>query len=426
MSKITDGLKLYQESLKTPVLRNKFLITIGILLLLRVIAHIPVPGVNANLLREFFSQNQILSLLNIFSGGTLASFAITALGLNPYIQASVVLQLFSLVSPKLDELRKEGEYGRQKINQYTRIITIPMGIVQAFGIYGLLRSQNIIGNLNPLMLVSLIITMIAGTMIMLFLAEMINNYGVGNGTSMIIFAGIVASIPVSIFQTVTVTDFSDPANLGNTFIFAAIMAIVIAGVVFVEEAVLRVPIHYALRGQKTYLPVKINSAGVMPIIFAVSLATAPSIVGQFLARLPNPLAVQIGNALSNILNTNSLAYMGIYFTLVVAFTVLYTQVVFKPKEVAEELRKSGGFIPGVRPGQATQARLNYLVNRLMLLGGVFLGVVAVIPTIAQKMTGITTLTIGGTSVLIGVSVIIELTKKVENVVQMYRYEKMTY
>jgi len=426
MAKYTQLLSLYAESIKTPVLRNKILFTLGLLLAFRFIAHIPVPGVNLDLLKEFFAQNQILSLLNIFSGGTLANFSIAALGLQPYIQASVIIQLFALVNPRLDELRKEGEYGRQKMNQYMRILTVPIAFVQAFVMYSLLRSQNIITSLSPITIIALLCSMVAGTMIMLFFAELINNYGLGNGTSMLIFAGIVASIPASVLQTVTVADFSNPQTLANFIAFLLVICVLIAGVVFVEEAVLRVPIHYANRGQKTYMPVKIDTAGVMPIIFAVSLATSPSLLGQYLAQTTNPQLIQVGQTLSRLFATTHPLYIIFYFSLVVAFTFFYTQVVFKPKEVSEELRKSGGFIPGVRPGIATEHRLQYITNRLMLVGGIFLGLIAVLPTLAQIATGITTLTVGGTSVLIGVSVIIELTKRIENVVQMYRYERLSY
>lgn len=426
MSKATQLLSLYSESLKTPILRSKVLFTIGLLLVFRLIAHIPVPGVNLNLLRQFFDQNQLLSLLNIFSGGTLANFSIAALGLQPYIQSSVIIQLLSMLYPKLDELRKEGEYGRQKLNQYMRILTIPIAFIQSFVMYSLLRSQNIITASSPLTILALLFSMVTGTMIILFFAELINNYGLGNGTSMLIFAGIVASMPVSIFRTVSVADFSSPQTLANFLTFLVVVIALIAGIVFVEEAVMRVPIHYANRGQKTYMPIKIDTAGVMPIIFAVSLATAPSLFGQYLSQTTKPQLINIGHTLTKLFSTGSWFYIVFYFLLVVAFTFFYTQVIFKPKEVSEELRKSGGFIPGVRPGLSTQSRFEFLVNRLMPIGGIFLGLIAILPILAQKATGITSLTVGGTSVLIGVSVIIDLTKRIENVVQMYRYERLSY
>ncbi|MBI2464882.1 preprotein translocase subunit SecY [Candidatus Shapirobacteria bacterium] len=426
MNQILHSLSLYIEGLKTPLLRKKIGFTIGILILFRLIAHIPVPGVDLALLRQFFAQNQVLSLLNIFSGGTLANFSIAALGLNPYINASVMMQLLAIVVPQLDELSKEGEYGRAKINQYTRIITIPLAIFLALGMYGILRSQNIIGTLSPLTLVALVASMLAGTMIMIFLGQLINQFGVGNGISMIIFAGIIAQLPVTALQTLSVSDFSNPQTMINLLVFAAMAIGLILAIVFVEEAVLRIPIHYAKRAQVTYLPIKVDTAGVMPIIFAVSLATIPSLIGQSLGKLSNPAIADPALALARLFRTDGYLYILFYFILVIGFTFFYTSVVFKPKDIAEELRKSGGFIPGIRPGQSTEKRLQYLINRVIAIGAVFLGFIAVSPSIVQNLTGITTLTIGGTSILIVVSVVIELTRKIENVVQTYNYDKLTY
>ncbi|MDP4009825.1 MAG: preprotein translocase subunit SecY [Candidatus Shapirobacteria bacterium] len=426
MNRIVKTLSLYLEGLKTPILRQKIIFTLGILILFRFIAYIPVPGVNLDLLRSFFNQNQLLSLLDIFSGGTLANFSIAALGLNPYINASVMMQLLTLVVPSLEELSKEGEYGRAKINQYTRIATIPLSIIQSIGMYGILRSQNIISNLSPLTLVGMIATMLAGTMIMIFFGELINNYGVGNGISMLIFAGIIARLPVSAFQTFATSDFSNPQTTMNIVIFMVLAFFLILGIVLVEEAVLRIPINYANRGQTTYLPIKVNTAGVMPIIFAVSLVTIPSILGQSLSSVSNPIISSVALNLSRWFRTDSYFYMIFYFLMVLGFTFFYTSVIFKPKDVANELRKSGGFVPGIRPGIATEKRLQYLINRVVFIGAVFLGAIAVMPSVVEKITGVTTLTIGGTSVLIVVSVVIELTRKIENVVQTYNYEKLTY
>ncbi|MFA6250939.1 MAG: preprotein translocase subunit SecY [Candidatus Shapirobacteria bacterium] len=426
MNRISQALRIFVDALKTPILRRKLLFTLAILILFRLIAHVPVPGVNTALLQQFFAQNQLLSLLDIFSGGTLANFSVAALGLNPYINASVMLQLLMLIVPQLEELRKEGEYGQAKISRYTRIATIPIAIVQAIGMYSILRSQNIIQNLSPLTLVALVTSMVAGTMIMIFLGETINQFGVGNGTSMIIFAGIVGRLPISVYQTLSVTDFSNPQNFANILVFLAIAIFLIFGIVMVEEAILRVPIHYAKRGQTTYLPIKVDTSGVMPIIFAVSLATVPSLVGQFVAKIPSPAIASIGQAIARLFRTDSLIYILFYFVLVIGFTFFYTSVVFKPKEISDELRKSGGFIPGIRPGISTEKRLSYLINRVLVIGAVFLGVIAVVPLIIQKITNVTTLTIGGTSILIVVSVIIELTRKIENVIQMHNYDKLSY
>ncbi|MCX6726518.1 MAG: preprotein translocase subunit SecY [Candidatus Shapirobacteria bacterium] len=426
MTAIIKSLSLYVEGLKTPLLRKKILFTLGILILFRFIAHVPVPGVNLELLRKFFASNQLLSLLDIFSGGTLGNFSIAALGLNPYINASVMMQLLQLVSPQLAELSKEGEYGRAKINQYTRIATIPLSVVQAFVMFGILRSQNLIVGFNPLTIAAMVATMTAGTMIMIFLGELINLSGVGNGISVLIFAGIISRLPISAYQTLTITDFSNPQNMINIIIFLAVAFFLVLAIVTVEEAILRIPVHYAKRGQQTYLPIKVDTAGVMPIIFAVSLATVPSLLGQALGKLPNVAIANFFLGLSRLFATTGYVYILFYFVLVIGFTFFYTTVVFKPKDIAEELRKSGGFIPGIRPGIATEKRLKYLINRIVAIGSVFLGFIAISPSIIQKLTGITGLTIGGTSVLIVVSVVIELTRKIENVVQTYNYDKLTY
>ncbi|MDD4106474.1 MAG: preprotein translocase subunit SecY [Candidatus Shapirobacteria bacterium] len=426
MNQLTKYLSLYFEGFKNKIFRKKILFTIGILVAFRFIAHIPVPGVNLSLLRQFFAQNQLLSLIDMFSGGTLANFSICALGLSPYISASVMMQLLALVVPQLEALQKEGEYGRSKINQYIRIATIPFAIINGLGMFAILRSQNIIPTYNLLTIIALVSSMLAGTMIMIFFGELINNYGAGNGVSMLIFAGIISRLPIGLIQTLTVTDFSNPQNGLNIIIFIAMALVMIGAIVLVEEAILRIPINYAKRGQSTYLPIKVNTAGVMPIIFAVSLSTVPSLLGQFLGKVPNQTIANIFNNLAHIFRTDGYFYMFFYFFLVIGFTFFYTSVVFKPKDIAEELRKSGGFIPGIRPGLSTEKRIQYLTNRVLLIGAVFLGVIAVTPSIVQKITNVTTLTIGGTSVLIAVSVILELTRKLENVVQTYNYDKLSY
>ena len=426
MNLIAKSLLLYVEGLKTPIFRKKLTITLLILIFFRFIAHIPVPGVNLTLLKQFFAQNQLLSLLDIFSGGTLVNFSIAALGLTPYINASVMMQLLALVVPRVEELQKEGEYGRAKINQYIRIATIPFAIVNSIGMLTILKTQNIITQISPLTIVAIICSMLAGTMIMIFLGELINLYGVGNGISMLIFAGIVCRLPVQFVQTLSVTDFSNSQNLLNILILFALVIVLVFCIVLVEEAILKVPINYAKRGQSTYLPIKVNTAGVMPIIFAVSLATFPSLIGQFLGKVPNQVVSSIATAIGSFFATDGYPYMIFYFFLVMGFTFFYTSVIFKPKDIADELRKSGGFIPGIRPGISTEKRLQYLINRVIVIGSLFLGLIAVAPSIVQKITGITTLTVGGTSILIVVSVIIELTRKLENVVQAQNYEKLSY
>jgi preprotein translocase subunit SecY len=426
MDQIRQALAIYIQGFKTPLLRKKLFFTLLVLVIFRLLAHIPVPGVNLKLLSQFFSQNQLLSLLDMFSGGTLANFSIVALGLAPYINASVMFQLLTMVVPSLEELSKEGEYGRAKINQYTHLATIPIALVQSFGMYSILRSQGIIDSLSPLTLIGLISSMVAGTMIMIFFGQLIDNYGLGNGVSMIIFAGIVSRLPISLIQTLTINDFSQPQTKLNLIILLTLAVLVILAIIFVEEAVLRIPVHYARRAQTTFLPLKINTAGVMPIIFAVSLATIPSLVSQFLVKVPQPTISAIASFINRYFQPQATGYIVFYFIMVMAFTFFYTSVVFKPKDIADQLRKSGGFIPGIRPGQATEKRLQYLLNRVVVIGAFFLALIAVTPSIIQKVTNITTLTIGGTSILIVVSVVVELSRKIENIVQTHNYDKLSY
>ena len=426
MNQIRQASVIYLQGLKTPLLRKKLFFTLLVLVIFRLLAHIPVPGVNLNLLSRFFSQNQLLSLLDMFSGGTLANFSIVALGLAPYINASVMFQLLTMVVPALEELNKEGEYGRAKINQYTHLATIPIALVQSFGMYSILRSQGIIDSLSPLILISLICTMVAGTMIMIFFGQLIDNYGIGNGVSMIIFAGIISRLPISLIQTFAVSDFSQPQTKLNLLILLTLAFLVILAIIFVEEAVLRIPIHYARRAQTTFLPLKINTAGVMPIIFAVSLATVPSLISQFLVKVREPTISAIAGFISRYFQPESSVYIVFYFFLVMAFTFFYTSVVFKPKDIADQLRQSGGFIPGIRPGLATEKRLHYLLNRVVVIGAFFLALIAVTPSLIQKVTNISTLTVGGTSILIVVSVVVELSRRIENIVQTHNYDKLSY
>lgn len=426
MNYLKKALSVYIEGFRTPLLRRKILFTFIILAVFRLIAHIPVPGVNLALLKSFFSQNQFLSLLDIFSGGTLANFSIAALGLNPYINASIMLQILAFVIPELKELQKEGEYGRAKIDRYTRILTIPLATFQAFAMYGILKSQNIISPQPLLVLIALIASMVTGTMIMIFLGELINDYGVGNGISLLIFAGIVSRLPITAVQFFSLSDFSNPQTLFNLILFLALGIAIILAVVTVEEAIYRIPISYAKRAQHTYLPIKVNVSGVMPIIFAVSLVSLPSLLGQALSQSTQPLLHSLGLFFGRHFTPTGYPYLITYFLFVIAFTFFYSTVVFKPKDVADELRKSGGFIPGIRPGLSTEKRLSYLLYRVVFIGAFFLAVIAILPSLIQKFTGLSSLSIGGTSVLIVVSVILELNRKVENVVQMHNYDKLSY
>lgn len=412
---------------KIPELRQRILFTAGVFVVFRLVAHIPVPGIDTSALRALFARNQLLGLLDIFSGGTLANFSIMALGLNPYINASIIFQLLAVVIPQIEVLQKEGEYGRAKINQYTRLLTVPLAAFQALGMYALLRNQQIIGTLDPLYLVSLTATMTAGTIFLMWLGELISERGIGNGISMIIFAGIVGRFPITFAQTLAIFD---PENFFNITTFAVMAIAVIAAITIINESSRKIRIQYARRisgnrvygGQSTYLPLKINQAGVIPIIFAVSLILIPSMIANFLQAAPNPTLRQFAVSLGNLFNPNGWIYNLTYFLLVVGFTYFYTAVIFNPEKIAEEIKKAGGFIPGIRPGAPTADYLNKILTRITFAGALFLGLIAILPSIAQGMTGVTTMTIGGTGILIVVSVILETTKQLEAMMVMRNYE----
>src|SRR3989344_2244629 len=356
-----------QNSWKTPELRRKILLTAFLFIVFRLFAHIPMPGVDRTQLALLFSQNQFLGLLDIFSGGTLVNFSILALGLNPYINASIILQLLTIVFPKLEELSKEGEYGREKINQYTRFITVPLAMVQSIGMYALLKNQNIVSSVDPLVLITTFLTMTAGTIFVMWIGELITEFGIGNGISLLIFAGIVGRLPVTLGQTITTIT---PETIMNVILFVGLSVLVIAATVFVNEAVRRITVHSARRirgnkvygGNTSYLPLRVNQAGVIPIIFAVSLVLLPSLVGGFLKQMQGP-AAGIGRFLESAFNPNGVWYNVIYFFLVLGFTYFYTAITFNPKKIADEIQKYGGVISGIRPGPPTPSHLNFILTR---------------------------------------------------------------
>ncbi|MCL5797260.1 MAG: preprotein translocase subunit SecY [Patescibacteria group bacterium] len=415
------------NAFKSKELRQKLIITAFIFLVFRIFAHIPLPGVNLIKLRSLFSQSEFLGLLDIFSGGTLANFSVMAIGLNPYINASIILQLLTMVFPKLEELSKEGEYGQEKINQYTRLLTIPLAAIQAVGMYALLKSQNIIGLLPPLTLISMVVTMTTGTILLMWFGELISEFGVGNGISLLIFAGIVGRLPVVAGQAFTIVN---QEMLVNAVIFIFLALLVVAGIVFINEAVRQVPVHYAKRirgnrmygGSTTYLPLRLNQAGVIPIIFAVSIVLIPSLVGKFVALIPNKFLAGIAGGIVAVFNTNGFVYNLVYFLLVIGFTYFYTAVTFNPQKIAGEIQKYGGFIPGIRPGSPTAQYLNYILTRITLAGAIFLGLVAIFPALMKQATGIASLTIGGTGILIVVAVVLETVKSIEAQLLMRNYE----
>ncbi len=412
---------------KIPELRRRILFTALVFFVFRLAAHIPVPGVDVGQLRQLFAKSQLLGLLDIFSGGTLANFSVMALGLNPYINASIIFQLLTMVIPQLEALSKEGEYGRNRINQYTRLSTVPLAAFQSLGMYALLRNQNIVVAFSPLGLVGLVVTMTAGTMFLMWLGELISENGVGNGISMLIFAGIVGRFPISAGQTFAVLE---PGSIFNLIVFSVMSILVIGAIVVITESSRKIRIQYARRirgqkmygGQTTYLPLRINQAGVIPIIFAVSLILLPSMLGSFLQQTPYPTLAKAAGVLANIFRPGGLIYNLSYFFMVIGFTYFYTAVVFNPEKIAEEIKKYGGFIPGIRPGSPTVEYLNKILTRITLAGAVFLGLVAILPSLAQSLTGVATMTIGGTGILIIVSVILETTRQLEAMMVMRSYE----
>lgn len=414
-------------SWKTPALRRKILLTAVLFVIFRLFAHIPIPGVNTARLTALFAQNQFLALLDVFSGGTLVNFSILALGINPYINASIILQLLQIVFPKLEELAKEGEYGREQINRYTRFLTVPLATIQGIGMVALLRNQGIISAIDPLTFVTVVATMTAGTMFVMWLGEMITEYGIGNGISLLIFVGIVARLPVTMGQAFSAATAESTMNM---ILIIVLGVAVIAATVLVNEAVRKVTVQYArrIRGNKMYgggtsfLPLRVNQAGVIPIIFAVSLVLLPSLLGGFLAQGHVPALVSFGKGLTYLFNPNGVFYNVFYFFLVLGFTYFYTAITFNPTKIAGEIQKYGGFIPGVRPGTPTASYLNYILTRITLAGALFLGIIAIMPSIARGITGMNTLLIGGTSVLIVVSVVLETVKALEAQLVMRNYD----
>lgn len=415
---------------QTKEVRNDILFVLLILVIFRIGAHIPIPGIDTGNLREFFASNQILGLLNLFSGGGLENFSIMMLGVGPYITSSIIFQLLVMIIPKLEELSKEGETGQRKINQYTRWATIPLAILQGYGFITLMQRQgggvSLIGELSLFQYLTAIATVTAGTMLLTWLGDLISERHIGNGISLLIFAGIIAGLPTALQQTLLAFDVS---QLTTVVLFAAIALVTVVGVVFITEGQRKIPVTYARRvrgmkqygGTNTHLPLRVNQGGVIPIIFAISVIIFPSMIAQFFVQAKSAWLSNGAEYVIQLFN-NQVFYGVFYFILVVAFTYFYSAVVFKPDQVSENLQKQGGFIPGIRPGRPTAEYLQSTVSRINLTGSTFLGVIAVLPLILQAYTGMSTLVVGGTSLLIVVSVVIESVKKVEAQLEMHDYD----
>jgi preprotein translocase subunit SecY len=399
-------------------LRKRILFVLAALVVFRLLAVIPIPGINAGSLEAFLSNNQFFGLLNIFSGGGFSNLSIVMLGVGPYITASIVMQLMTILVPKLKEMyQEEGDAGRQRFAMYSRYLTVPLAFIQAFSFILLFQQQGIIPSLSPLEFATNLMVIAAGSLLLMWIGELITEYGVGNGVSLIIFAGIVASIPSALAQTIFAFDVSQiPAYVG----FIAAGLFIMAGVVFITEAERPIPVTYArrVRGSKvlggisTYLPLRVNQAGVIPIIFALSFLLFPQMIATFLSQTSIPY-LSGGGAQVALWLQNTWVYGGMYFLLVVLFTYFYTAITFEPHQIAKNLQKNGAFIPGVRPGGTTAEYLGNIITRITLVGALFLGVLAVLPIVLQGITGITAITIGGTALLIAVSVVLDLVKKID-------------
>lgn len=407
-------------------IRNRVFFVLGALVIFRALATIPIPGVNPAVLAEFFDSNEFLSLLSIFSGGGLSNLSIVMLGVGPFITASIIMQLLTVMSPKVKSLQsQEGEAGRAKFVQYSRMLTLPLAILQAFGFLTLLQNNGVLGSLSTFEFAVNVVLVVAGSILLMWVGELVTEFGIGNGVSIIIFAGIVAILPAQLSQLVAVYD---PTQL-PLYIGAALVALFVTfAVVFMTEAERPVPITYAKEsrggntygGSSSYLPLRLNQAGVIPIIFALSILLFPTMIINVLGSTSIPNIGAISVAVNSFMN-NPLLYGGAYFVLVFLFTFFYTAVTFDPEAVSKNLQRSGGFVPGIRPGEQTAEYLGNVITRLTLVGATFLGIVAVLPVIMQEATNTSQLAVGGTALLIAVTVVLDLIRRLDAQVSMREY-----
>ncbi len=415
------------DAFRAPDLRNKILFTLGMLVVFRFLAHVPLPGVDQAQLANVLQNNQLLNLLDLFSGGGLARLSVVALGVNPYINASIIMTLLNQTIPALERLSKEGEFGRNKINQYTRILTVPLALLQGTGIAIFFKNSGVISEfgLGSIGLtIAILATLTAGTLILMWLGELISENGIGNGISFIIFAGIVGRLPTTVAQTVQVQE-----NYLLLGVYALIAVGVIGAIIFIQEGQRRIPVQYAKRvrgtrmysGGSTHIPLRVNSAGVIPIIFAISILLLPTQIAQYFTNSETEWLRNLSTGIVGAFQ-NAFLYNSLYFILVVAFTFFYTAFTFVPNDVADNIRRYGGFIPGIRPGRPTAEFLGRVVTRITIAGALFLGIVAVMPTLVGDLTGVQTLRLGGTSILIVVGVVVETMKQLEAQLLMRSYE----
>lgn len=426
-------LQAVANAFKLPDLRRKIVFTLVILVIYRLAAHIPIPGVDVEALRQVFQQNQLLGLFDMFSGGAMSNFSIMAMGVYPFITAQIVLQLLQPIIPSLEALSREGAAGRQKLNTYTHLLTIPLAFLQGFSQASLLaRPAGGIGSVvrnfgftaeSWLPTLATLLTLTAGTMFAIWLGELIDEQGIGNGLSIIIFGGIVSRIPQRLGQLWV-------SNPWSILVFVIITAITVVGIVLVHEGQRRIPVHYAKRvrgnriygGQSTHIPLQVNSAGMIPLIFAVSMIMFPGIVASYFVNAQNELVRNVAIFVSRAFDSTGVFYWILYFVFVVGLTYFYTDVIFQQQDLPGTLQRQGGFIPGLRPGARTAEYLNGVVKRITLVGALFLGIVAVLPFLVRPLAGTNQMLLTSTGLLIVVGVVLDTMKQLEAQLLMRHYE----
>jgi len=413
----------FSNLLKIPDLRKRIYFTLAMIVIVRLGSHLPLPGVDKGALANLFAQGGILGFMDLFAGGALSRFSIFALGIMPYISASIIINLLTAVVPVLEQWAKEGEEGRNKMTKATRYFTVLLAVIQAFAISSWLYNMGVLMVSGIVFQLLLIITLTAGTCFLMWLGEQITDFGIGNGISIIIFVGIIARMPSQIIQTVRLMQIGE-INIIAFISLIIIAIIVVGGVIAIQKGQRRIPVQYAKRivgrkmygGQGTFIPLRVNQAGVIPIIFASAILMFPATIAQFFQNLP------FMEAMSDALSPGKPLYLILYSMLIIVFTFFYSAITFNPANMADNMKKYGGFIPGIRPGKNTTAYIDHIMTRVTLSGAIFLAIIAILPNILIKITGITTFYFGGTSLLIMVGVSLETVQQIESHMLMRHYE----
>ncbi len=429
-------LKYLSQIWNSKDLRKKIVFTLGIILFYRLLAHITVPGANIQALQAIGERNELLEIFSLLTGGSTENFSIVLMGISPYINASIIIQLLTVIVPKLESLSKEGESGRRKLNSYTRWLTLPLAFLQSYGMIILLNSQAqipIVSDVtDPAIVLPIMLTICAGTLLLVWLGEQISEKGIGNGISVIIFAGIISGIPSMVGQGLFLTQ-GDESKIIPFIVVTLITLILLTVIILVNEAQRQIPITYAGRGiraksDQAFLPIKINQAGMIPIIFAVAMVSFPGIIGQFLVNATSPWLRDLGTTMSQLFQPNTMTYLLVYFVLTFAFTFFYVSITFQPDQIAENIQKRGGYIPGIRPGTQTSEHIAQVSNRLTLFGASFISFIAVLPLLTQftfssSGLGSVPLLISGAGMIIIVGVVLDLIRQVNAQLVMHDYKK---